>query len=103
MSPAPTNSLEQVSKVLQPNAAVSTTEKVAVLQAFSATLTVETENLTFEKSAEILQVAPLGLFYYGFSVEDDQLTAVLCDLISKILQPFNYEQIVSAYKKCSSA
>ncbi len=39
MSPAPTNPLEQVSKVLQPNAAVSTTEKVAVLQAFSATLT----------------------------------------------------------------
>lgn len=39
------------------------------------------------------------MFYYGFSVEDDQLTAVLCDLISKLLQPFTYEQIVSAENK----
>ncbi|CAO3655912.1 unnamed protein product [Mucor fragilis] len=96
MSPAPSNPLEQVSKVLQPNAAVSTTEKVSVLQAFSATLT---ENLSFEKSAEILQAVPLGLFYYGFSVEDDQLISVLCELISKLLKPFTYEQIVSAENK----
>lgn len=39
MSPAPTNPLEQVSKVLQPNSNVSITEKIEVLQAFAATLT----------------------------------------------------------------
>lgn len=39
MSPAPTNLLEQVSKALQPNSNVSITEKIAVLQAFAATLT----------------------------------------------------------------
>lgn len=60
---------------------------------------IQTENLSFEKSAEILQAVPLGLFYYGFSVEDDQLTSVLCELISKLLKPFTYEQIVSAENK----
>lgn len=112
MSPAPTNPLEQVSKVLQPNSNVSIAEKIAVLQAFAATLTGKKwyhivfwaliffiENLTFEKSAQILQAAPLGLFYYGFSVENDQLTSVLCELISKILLPFTYDQIVCTENK----
>jgi hypothetical protein len=38
MSPAPVNSLEQVSKVLQPTSNATTTEKISVLQAFAATL-----------------------------------------------------------------
>ena len=117
MSPAPTNPLEQVSKVLQPNSNISITEKIEVLQAFSATLTGKKmvsycvlssnffflENLTFEKSAQILQAAPLGLFYYGFSVEDNRLTSVLCELISKILLPFTYDQIVSTENKVYTA
>ncbi|CEP15704.1 hypothetical protein [Parasitella parasitica] len=73
MSPAPSNLLEQVSLVLQPNASVSNSEKIAVLQAFAATMTA---SLSFERATEILQAVPLGLFYYGFSVEDDQLTTI---------------------------
>ncbi|KAI8642743.1 proteasome non-ATPase 26S subunit-domain-containing protein [Parasitella parasitica] len=96
MSPAPSNTLERVSQVLQPNVNVPINEKIAVLQAFAASLT---ESLSLEKSAEILQVAPLGLFYYGFSAEDDQLTSVLCELINKILHPYSYDQIVSAENK----
>lgn len=38
MSPAPVNSLDQVSKVLQPNATVPLPEKIAVLQTFATTL-----------------------------------------------------------------
>jgi 26S proteasome non-ATPase regulatory subunit 5 len=52
-----------------------------------------------EKSAEILSVIPLGLFYNGFSVEDDRLTVVLCELIGKLLHPFTYDQIVSDENK----
>lgn len=38
MSPAPVNPLDQVSKVLQPNATVPLPEKIAVLQTFATTL-----------------------------------------------------------------
>lgn len=62
-------------------------------------ITLPTENLSMEKSAEILNVIPLGLFYYAFSVEDDRLTTVLCELIGKILHPFTYDQIVSDENK----
>ncbi|CAO3635821.1 unnamed protein product [Mucor hiemalis] len=95
MSPAPVNPLEQVSKVLQPTATVSLSEKVSVLQTFSSTLE---DNLTME-IAQILSVIPLGLFYLGFSVEDDKLTSVLCELIRKLLSPFTYDQIVCEENK----
>lgn len=52
-----------------------------------------------ERSAQILSVIPLGLFYLGFSVEDDRLTSVLCELIRKLLSPFTYDQIVSEENK----
>lgn len=54
-----------------------------------------------ERSAQILSVIPLGLFYLGFSAEDDRLTSVLCELIRKILTPFTYDQIVSEENKVS--
>lgn len=96
MSPAPINPLEQVSKVLQPTATASVPEKVSVLQTFSSTLE---DNLSMERSAQILSVVPLGLFYLGFSAEDDRLTSVLCELIRKMLTPFTYDQIVSEENK----
>ena len=38
MSPAPVNPLDQVAKVLQPNATVSLADKVSTLQTFNSTL-----------------------------------------------------------------
>ncbi|KAI7891989.1 26S proteasome non-ATPase regulatory subunit 5 [Mucor mucedo] len=96
MSPAPVNPLVQVSKVLQPNATVPLPEKVAVLQTFATTLQ---GNLPMERSVQILSAVPLGLFYHGFSVEDDKLTAVLCELIQKILSPFTFEHVMSEENK----
>lgn len=56
-------------------------------------------NLPMERSVEILSVVPLGLFYHGFSVEDDKLTTVLCELIQKILSPFTFEHVMSEENK----
>jgi hypothetical protein len=52
-----------------------------------------------ETSGHILSVVPLGLFYNGFSVEDDTLTTVLCDIINRILTPFSYSDIISDENK----
>lgn len=59
----------------------------------------ELGSISFERSAQILSTIPLGLFYNGFSMEDDKLTSVLCELIHKILSPFTYDQIVSEENK----
>ncbi|KAI9482644.1 MAG: 26S proteasome non-ATPase regulatory subunit 5 [Benjaminiella poitrasii] len=89
-------SLEQVVRVLDPNTTASINDKISTLQAFASTLS---GNLSLEHSAEILQIVPLGLFYNGFSIEDDRLTSILCDLINTILHPFLYEHIVSSENK----
>lgn len=120
MSPAPPNPLEQVSQVLQPNTTVPLVEKVSVLRTFSSTLegnqsssvlrkrkrnSIHTDyhynlgSIPLQRSAQILSAVPLGLFYNGFSVEDDKLTTVLCEVINKILSPFTYDHIVSAENK----
>lgn len=52
-----------------------------------------------ERSIQILSVVSLGLFYNGFSVEDDKLTSVLCELIQKILSPFTFEHVMSEENK----
>ncbi|KAG2237758.1 hypothetical protein INT48_009697 [Thamnidium elegans] len=96
MSPALSNPLDQVSRVLAPNANVPLAEKVAVLQTFSTTLQ---GHVPMERSVQILSVIPLGLFYNGFSIEDDKLTSVLCELIQCILSPFSFDHIVSEENK----
>ncbi|GAA5810808.1 hypothetical protein MFLAVUS_004235 [Mucor flavus] len=96
MSPALLNPLDQVSRVLAPNANVPLAEKVAVLQTFATTLQ---GHVPMERSVQILSVIPLGLFYNGFSIEDDKLTSVLCELIQCILSPFTFDHIVSEENK----
>lgn len=52
-----------------------------------------------EQSREILSTAPLGLFYHGLSLEEENLTNVLCEVINKLLGPFSYTDIVSPENK----
>lgn len=114
MSPAPLNPLDQVASVLAPNSNVSLAEKVGTLQTFATTLQGITSHSFFfllskltcfvgqvsmQQSVQILSAVPLGLFYNGFSVEDDRLTSVLCELIQSILSPFSYDHIVSPENK----
>ncbi|KAI8327173.1 26S proteasome non-ATPase regulatory subunit 5 [Choanephora cucurbitarum] len=96
MSPATLSPVDQLARVLAPNSGASISEKVSLLQAFSATLN---DVLTLERSLQILNQIPLQLFYLGFSAEDERLTIVLCEVINKILQPFSYEQIMSEENK----
>ena len=116
MSPATLSPVDQLARVLAPNSSASVSEKVSLLQAFSATLNgticlfltsysltslFSTDVLTLERSLQILNQIPLQLFYLGFSAEDERLTIVLCEVINKILQPFSYEQIMSEENKVS--
>ncbi|KAG0815918.1 hypothetical protein G6F29_004036 [Rhizopus arrhizus] len=87
---------EQVIEVLDPSSSIPLKDKISILQTFDSTLK---EPVTIEQSREILSIAPLGLFYYGFSVEDENLINVLCEIISKILGPFNYRDINSNENK----
>ncbi|KAI8079124.1 proteasome non-ATPase 26S subunit-domain-containing protein [Gilbertella persicaria] len=98
MSSIATNSLEQLARILSPESNASVLEKTSALQTFSATLN---DNLTLTRSLEILNTVPLELFYLGFSVEDERLTTVLCEVINKILFPFSFEHVVSEENKVS--
>ncbi|EIE88212.1 hypothetical protein RO3G_12923 [Rhizopus delemar RA 99-880] len=87
---------EQVIEALDRSSSIPLKDKISILQTFASTLK---EPVTIEQSREILSIAPLGLFYYGFSMEDENLTNVLCEIISKILGPFNYRDINSNENK----
>lgn len=107
--------LEQVVKSLEPNSQASISDKISTLQTFAATLNGKgsnasifnnltclvyyAESLSLEESFQILNSVPLALFYNGFSVEDDQLTLILCQVINKLLSPFSFDQIMSEENK----
>ncbi|CEG70950.1 hypothetical protein RMATCC62417_06760 [Rhizopus microsporus] len=88
--------LMQVIEALDPQSDVPLKDKVSILQTFSSTLK---EPVTMEQSREILSTAPLGLFYHGLSLEEENLTNVLCEVINKLLGPFSYTDIVSPENK----
>ncbi|CEI90354.1 hypothetical protein RMCBS344292_04680 [Rhizopus microsporus] len=88
--------LRQVIEALDPQSDVPLKDKVSILQTFSSTLK---EPVTMEQSREILSTAPLGLFYHGLSLEEENLTNVLCEVINKLLGPFSYNDIVSPENK----
>ncbi|KAI9244622.1 26S proteasome non-ATPase regulatory subunit 5 [Sporodiniella umbellata] len=86
---------EQVAEALDPKSNVPLKDRANALEEFSCSLK---EPVSREQSEEVLSSIPLELFYYGFSLENESLTVILCDIIHKLISPLHYTEIVSPEK-----
>ncbi|KAG1467509.1 hypothetical protein G6F56_004377 [Rhizopus delemar] len=83
-------SSEQVVEALKPNSNVPLKDKISILEEFSRALK---EPVSREQSQAIFSSTPLDLFYYGFSLEQEKLTEILCQVVNKLMGPLSYQEI----------
>ncbi|KAJ8663739.1 hypothetical protein O0I10_000012 [Lichtheimia ornata] len=94
--PSTTSPLERVARAIAPDSATTTRQKIESLAAFNSVL----HDVNLDQAQSIFSAVPLANFYLVFGSldsednEEQQLSNIMCEVISKLLRPFSYDMIM---------